>query len=81
MEIPDYKGFGREIVVQFTCARCKKIVYTPLEKCTTSDYAVRYLSDLKAPKGWRDGGYYYPTFCPECAEKYDRFMKGAEDGK
>ena len=81
MEIPDVEGHGRKIMVQFSCYRCKKIAIKPFNDCLPSECPVRYMSDLKAPKEWRDGGFYYPTFCPDCAEKYDKFMRGEEDAK
>ena len=80
MEIPDFEGHGRTIMVLFRCWRCNKVEYKPLKDCLPTECGVRFMSDLRAPSTWRDGGFYYPTFCPECAEKYDRFMKGEEDG-
>ena len=76
MEIKEFEGFGRKLMVEFSCRRCNAKAYKPLFDCLPSDYPVRNLSDLKAPKEWQDGGFYYPTFCPECAEKYERFMNG-----
>lgn len=76
MEIREFEGHGRKIVVEFTCRRCKTKVYKPLVDCLPSDCAVRGLYDLKAPKEWKDGGFYHPTLCPECAEKYEKFMNG-----
>lgn len=78
MEINKFSEHGRTIMVKFDCARCGKAAYRPLDDCLPSDYAVRNLSDLKPPPDWRNGGFYYPTFCPECAEKYDQFMMGKE---
>lgn len=80
MQINEFEGFGRKLMVSFTCRRCKKIAAKPLKDCLPNDCPVRNLSDLKAPAGWRDGGFYYPTFCPECAKKYDQFIRGEEDG-
>ena len=73
-----YEEFGRTMMVRFKCQRCKKTEYRPLKDCLPSDCPVRNLSDLEAPTGWRDGGFYHPTFCPECAEKYKRFMDGED---
>lgn len=80
MEIPDFEGHGRTMMVRFRCWRCKEVEYKQLKDCLPRDCPVRFMSDLKAPADWRDGGFYYPTFCPKCADKYDRFMKGEEDG-
>lgn len=76
MEIPDLEGFGRTIMVRFMCYRCKTTASRPLKDCLPSDSGVRDLSDLKPPANWRNGGFYYPTFCPDCAKKYDEFMRG-----
>ena len=76
MEIKKFEGFGRKLMVKFTCRRCKVEAYRPLYDCLPSDGPVRDLYDLKAPKEWEDGGFYYPTLCPECAKKYKRFMEG-----
>lgn len=80
IEIPEFEGHGRKVIIQFSCYRCRKIAYRPLRDCLPSDCPVRFMSDLKAPKEWRDGGFYYPTFCPECTDKYDKFMRCEEDG-
>lgn len=76
--IPDFEGHGRLLTVRFKCRRCDATALRPLKDCLPSDCPVRFMSDLEAPPNWKDGGFYYPTFCPECAEKYDRFMNGEE---
>lgn len=78
MEITKFEGHGRLLTVRFSCWRCGKTALRPLQDCLPSDCPVRGLYDLKPPADWRDGGFYYPTFCPDCAEKYDRFMKCEE---
>lgn len=78
MEIPSFSDHGRTIMVEFACARCKTRASLPLKMCLPSGEPVRNLSDLNTPKGWRNGGFYYPTFCPECAQKYDEFMSGGK---
>ena len=50
MEIKDFEGFGRKLMVEFSCRRCNAKAYKPLFDCLPSDYPVRNLSDLKAPK-------------------------------
>lgn len=80
MEINSFEEYGRTLMVHFRCYRCKKTVERPLKDSLPRDCPVRTLSDLIPPKEWRDGGFYYPTFCPDCAKKYDQFMRGAEDG-
>lgn len=81
MEIPNFEGHGRTVMVQFQCYRCKTVAIRPLKDCIPNDSPVSDMSDFEAPANWRDGGFYYPTFCPDCAEKYDKFMRGEEDGK
>ena len=76
MEIKEFEGFDRKLMVEFSCRRCKTKAYKPLFDCLPNDCPVRDLSDLKAPEEWKDGGFYYPIFCPECAEKYEKFMNG-----
>ena len=79
IEIPGYEGHGRTIMVEFMCWRCKERAMRPLKDCLPKDGPAMGMSDLKPPPGWRDGGFYYPTFCPDCAKKYDEFMNGKED--
>lgn len=78
IQIPDYEGHGRTIMVEFMCWRCKMRAYRPLKDSIPTDGPMVSMADLKPPKNWRNGGFYYPTFCPECAKKYDEFMKGEE---
>ena len=78
IEVPGYEGHGRRMMVEFMCQRCKTREVRPLVDCLPTDAPARGMSDLKPPKEWRDGGFYYPTFCPNCAKKYDEFMKGEE---
>ena len=68
---------GRRLMVEFRCQRCGKTVLRTFDECmeNSSEY-FRGLYDFAPPSGWRDGGFYYPTFCPECAAAYDEFMKG-----
>lgn len=74
--IKEFEGHGRLLSVVFSCWRCGCTVSRPLKDCLPSDGPPMGLYDLKPPARWRNGGFYYPTFCPDCAEKYDRFMKG-----
>ena len=76
MNIPKYEGYGRTIMVRFQCRRCEKIALRKLEDCVPSDSPVRDLYDLIPPKEWKNGGFYYPTFCPDCAKAYDQFING-----
>lgn len=80
MKINTYGTHGRKLMVEFKCFRCKKTAIRTLEECMNeSTECYRDLYDLTPPKEWRDGGFYYPLFCPECAKAYDEFMKGSNN--
>ena len=75
IEINKFEGFGRRLLVEFSCSRCKKTASRPLkESVDAADEYLRDLCDLPPPKEWRDGGFYHKTLCPECAKAYDAFM-------
>lgn len=79
MDIVRYESHGRKLLVEFKCYRCKAESTRSLEQCMeeqTDGY--RDLYDLRPPDGWKDGGFYYPLFCPKCAEAYELFMKGGD---
>lgn len=78
--IPEYEGHGRRVLIEFMCWRCKTRETRPLKDCLPREHPINNMSDLVPPHGWRNGGFYYPTFCPDCAKKYDEFMKGDENG-
>ena len=81
MEIKQYETHGRKLLVQFKCYRCKTTTARPLEDCINENKeCYRNLYDLKPPEKWKDGGFYYPLFCPECAKAYELFMKGGGEG-
>ena len=82
MTITNYETKGRKLMVEFKCQRCEKTELRSLEDCMEEVRISGYngLYDLNPPKGWRNGGYYPPLFCPECAKKYDLFMKGGVEG-
>ena len=80
MEINCYESRGRRHMVEFMCFRCKTTVIRPLEECMKEiKDCYQGLHDLNPPKGWQNGRFYYPTFCPECAKAYELFMKGGEN--
>lgn len=74
-----YETHGRRLLVEFKCYRCKTTATRTLKECEKdSQECFRDLYDLHPPSEWKDGGFYYPLFCPECAKKYERFMNGEE---
>ena len=76
MQTKQDETHGRRLLVEFKCYRCKTTTIRPLEECMEEQKeCYRDLYDLKPPKEWKDGGFYYPLFCPECAEAYDLFIK------
>lgn len=79
MEITRYEAHGRKLMVEFMCYRCKTTAIRPLAECMEEQKeGYQGLYDLRPPKEWKDGGFYYPLFCPECAKAYEEFMKGGE---
>lgn len=78
IEVPEFKGHGRTLVVEFKCYRCKKTAYRPLENCRPSEHNIRGMHDLIPPAEWEDGGFYYPLFCPDCSAAHKRFMNMEE---
>lgn len=69
-------------MVEFRCYRCKVTEIRPLDECMEeARECYRDLYDLNPPKGWQNGGFYYPLFCGECAKKYEQFMSGKDVAK
>ena len=61
MEIKEFEGFGRKLMVEFSCRRCNVKAYKPLFDCLPSDYPVRNLSDLK--EFANDVAYQFGYYC------------------
>lgn len=76
MNFNDFNGYGRTLCIEFKCQRCEKTEYRPVEVCSPNDFAPNDLTDFIPPRGWRNGGIYGYLLCPECAQKFDAFMKG-----
>jgi hypothetical protein len=77
MDIIQFESHGRKLMVEFKCYRCKKTTLRPFEECVKEvTDGVRGLYDLRPPQAWKDGGFYYPMFCPDCKKAYEDFMKG-----
>lgn len=73
MQLDRLEGYGRRVMVEFTCRRCKSTTIRPLKECL-SEVDYNDISDLRPPADWEHGGFYYPTFCPDCSEAHKKFM-------
>ena len=73
MKIDRFEANGRRLMVEFKCRRCKITAIRPLETCL-SEVDYNSLTDLRPPADWDDGGFFYPLFCPKCAEAHEKFM-------
>jgi len=79
MEVKKYETHGRRLMVEFKCRRCRTLSYRPLEECMEeAKECYRELYDLRPPKEWQDGGFYYPLLCPRCSKAYEAFMEMKE---
>lgn len=79
MNITRYETHGRKLMVEFKCDRCGKTAIRSLEECVQETDEYRELYDFHPPTGWKDGGFYYPLFCPDCKKAYERFMNGGDN--
>lgn len=82
MQINQFESNGRRLMVQFVCRRCKTTAIRSLEECL-SEVEYNFMTDLRPPRDWEDGGFYYPLFCPDCSAAHKRFMnmEEVENGK
>lgn len=76
MEIHSFEDHGRKLLVEFECRRCRTTATRTLEECVEELECNFELYRLSPPKGWQDGGFYYPLFCPDCKKAYVEFMNG-----
>lgn len=63
---------GRELMVQFTCRRCKNTAIAPYDTVMTGEH-YGYLHNSELPKDWGTIGY-SSIACPECVEAFKQFM-------
>lgn len=76
-EFSDSKG-SRELMVKFTCRRCKKELIEPLQDVIKrSNEVYGHLHNLREPEGWYEA-LHGPLFCPDCYKAYERFLKNEE---
>lgn len=70
---------GRRLMVEFKCYRCQTTALRDFDVCLReSSESYQGMYDLQPPKDWENGGFYHPTFCPDCAKAYERFMGGGD---
>ena len=76
MRFTSYKTHGRKLMVEFMCYRCRTTRIRPLQECLKEVAESGYIDlyDLNPPTGWKNGGFYYPMFCPKCKKAYEDFM-------
>lgn len=70
----EIKSGWRELVVKFTCARCRAIAYMDYKDAMTGNDCY-WLHQSKLPKGWEEQGY-SRIFCDGCAKAFKKFMEG-----
>ena len=74
MKIQTRSGW-RELAIKFTCARCGKVEYLSYDKAMTGEH-YDYLHNSELPEGWKEDGGYGRILCGDCAEAFEKFMKG-----
>ena len=78
MQFNEYKSDGRELMVKFTCRRCKKELIEPLEDVgKRSSEVYGYLHNLRNPAGWWQAPH-GPLLCPDCFSAYESFLNNEE---
>lgn len=71
------KGYGRELLIQFSCYRCKKTQIETLESASArSEDHYDYINHIRLPKGWSEERCNSVVLCDECTIKLQRFLKG-----
>ena len=76
MNIEKFSEKGRTLFVQFKCERCGTTALRTFEACLKdAKHGCGALWDFCPPEKWRDGGFYYPLFCPDCSKAYEEFMR------
>lgn len=63
---------GRELMVQFTCRRCRNTSILPYDAVMTGEH-YGYLRNSSLPPGWGEIGY-SSIVCETCAKAYELFM-------
>jgi len=70
------KSDGRELMVQYTCQRCRGKVVLPYDKVMHGEH-YGYLRNSDLPDGWQPVGY-NSILCARCYEEYKAFMNPIE---
>ena len=73
------KECGRELMVQFTCSRCKETDILPYDAVMKGEY-YKYLRNSLLPNGWEMHSYLGHLFCQKCNRAYRVFMGYAKEG-
>lgn len=67
------KEHGRELMIRYTCCRCKAQELLPYESSMKESYDI--LSHSEIPKGWVDASHGNELFCSNCWEEYLKFLR------
>lgn len=73
----EYKADGRELMVRFTCQRCRDYVVEPLTADKIESESYGHLRYVKKPEGWKEL-LHGPLLCPKCFKAYQDFMQNKE---
>lgn len=68
-----YKDGGRELMIRYTCTRCKDYVVEPLTPEKVGNESYGHLYNIKEPEGWKEL-LHGPLLCPKCVKAYEDFM-------
>lgn len=72
-------GHRRELLIQFSCYRCKKTYIETLESASArSEDHYDYINHIRLPKGWSEERYASIVLCDECTIKLQHFLEGEE---
>lgn len=75
MELREFSGRGREVMISYTCRRCGAVEYHPLKQMFEPE-SYGYLHNTKLPKGWREVDYF--LLCPSCTQEFKNFVDAAK---
>lgn len=79
MEIREFSGEGRTLLIEYRCRRCNKThTETFKSACEKNKEHYGYLHNMKAPQGWKTINNTF-LLCDECSTEFNNFInkKGA----